>query len=46
MYEYGTLNSVKVILRRGRGNRKNNGGMNQPRYNICIDGYVTTKLPV
>jgi hypothetical protein len=26
MYEYGTLKPIEVILRRGRGNRENNGG--------------------
>jgi hypothetical protein len=26
MYEYGTLNPVEVILRRGRRKRENNGG--------------------
>jgi hypothetical protein len=29
MYEYGTLKPVKVILRRGREKRENNGG-NKP----------------
>jgi hypothetical protein len=26
MYEYGTLKPFKVILRRGKGKRENNGG--------------------
>jgi hypothetical protein len=29
MHEYGTLKSVKFILRRGRGKRDNNGGDKQ-----------------
>jgi hypothetical protein len=33
VYEYGILKSVEVILRRGRGKRKNNGG-NKPNRGI------------
>jgi hypothetical protein len=31
MYEYGTLKTVEVILRRRRGKRDNNGG-NEPNW--------------
>jgi hypothetical protein len=29
MYEYGTLKPVKIILRKGRKKRENNGGNKQ-----------------
>jgi hypothetical protein len=39
--EYRTLKPVKVIVRKGRVKRENNGGEEPNQY-----GNVTTKLPV
>jgi hypothetical protein len=44
MYEYGTLNPVKVILRNDRGKRENNG-WDEPKWGICTYENVTSKPP-
>jgi hypothetical protein len=55
MYEYGTLKSVEVILRRGMGKREDNGGdeLNQgtlytylemPQQNILYNCYALIKM--
>jgi hypothetical protein len=40
--EYGTPKPVSHFKKRG----ENNGGRNQPGYNICIRGNVTMSPPV
>jgi hypothetical protein len=46
--EYGTLKLVKVILRRGKGKRENNGEAKQKLsgYIVHMCGNVTTKFPI
>jgi hypothetical protein len=46
MYEYGILKPVKVILRRGRRKRDNNGENEPNRSAVHICGNVTMKPPV
>jgi hypothetical protein len=46
MYGYGTLKSVKAILRRGRVKRENNGGYEHNRDTLYTYGNVTMQPSV